>query len=503
MHFQKKDKVYISIILALILILSFTSYQWYTYATNGAISSPIWEAGTQVETADYVIFKEGSTYYAKNGSTGEIEFSGTDAATVLESGVDALKGADEGYGRKRCAGLILIKDDLILKNSLDLTNIQGLTFVGYGRESGVKIRIQSNADMIFDLTNSRHVNFENLEFVVDSGYTPKTVFYLARGTSGASVGDSYFDNCHFQDLGGVTVGFIYNYGSELNTFRECAFRSKGRIVYMTADNTASISSLFSTEYSGSISTSMNRFVDCQFYAGDAFTEPILLSHGTFQTLFDRCFFGGGDQYIFHFNASSGNVYKPSITNSHFEAKGFTATGSSSTTREITGFTFTGNTIWISTDTVFWDFNKTNLEIHRAYVKNNRNVYSGTTLEFQAYRISYSEIDFLQEQNLCTLNVSSYLRWSKIVVKEPSAISSSGYVNVDLWYYSGYIKNSGTFTSISNGTYISHGLVGTPDVVTITLTVQGYAWIGATNSTHFQVYANVATISGYWYAEYKP
>jgi len=72
------------------------------------------------------------------------------------------------------------------------------------------------------------------------------------------------------------------------------------------------------------------------------------------------------------------------------------------------------------------------------------------------------------------------------------------------YHSDFItQNTGSFSNISNGTYIAHGLAGTPDIVITTLTVQGYAWIGTKNSTHFQIYANVATISGSWYAEYKP
>jgi len=46
--------------------------------------------GVREETASYIIFKVGTTYYAKNGETGEIEFSGTDAATVIQSAIDAI-----------------------------------------------------------------------------------------------------------------------------------------------------------------------------------------------------------------------------------------------------------------------------------------------------------------------------------------------------------------------------------------------------------------------------
>jgi len=80
-------------------------------------------------------------------------------------------------------------------------------------------------------------------------------------------------------------------------------------------------------------------------------------------------------------------------------------------------------------------------------------------------------------------------------------STSGHI---IKFNTGYVtEKSGTFSSVSNGTYIAHGLAGTPTIVTITLSVQGYAWLGTTNSTCFRIYASVATISGSWYAEYKP
>lgn len=46
-----------------------------------------------VTEASYVIWSDGltpSTYYAKNGTTGQIQFSGTDAATVINAVIDAL-----------------------------------------------------------------------------------------------------------------------------------------------------------------------------------------------------------------------------------------------------------------------------------------------------------------------------------------------------------------------------------------------------------------------------
>jgi len=77
-------------------------------------------------------------------------------------------------------------------------------------------------------------------------------------------------------------------------------------------------------------------------------------------------------------------------------------------------------------------------------------------------------------------------------------------NIVVHHIQGFVtENSVSFSSISNGTYVAHGLVGTPDYVQITLSVGGYAWYGTLNATHIQIHANVATISGSMYCEYKP
>jgi hypothetical protein len=45
---------------------------------------------TGIGPTSYVVWKEGSTYFAKNGITGEVEWSGIDALTVIQSAVNAL-----------------------------------------------------------------------------------------------------------------------------------------------------------------------------------------------------------------------------------------------------------------------------------------------------------------------------------------------------------------------------------------------------------------------------
>jgi len=59
------------------------------------------------EVASYIIFQEGSIIYAKNGKTGDIDFSGTDATTVIQSAINALTSG----------GTIVIKKGIYIINN--------------------------------------------------------------------------------------------------------------------------------------------------------------------------------------------------------------------------------------------------------------------------------------------------------------------------------------------------------------------------------------------------
>jgi len=55
--------------------------------------SPITDASfypaTQAETASYTIFRDGSYYYAKNGESGAIDYSGTNATIIIQNAIDS------------------------------------------------------------------------------------------------------------------------------------------------------------------------------------------------------------------------------------------------------------------------------------------------------------------------------------------------------------------------------------------------------------------------------
>jgi len=55
---------------------------------NPGASDPVFEH--PASEANYLVWKDGSTYYAKNGESGNIDYSGTVASTVIQAAIDAL-----------------------------------------------------------------------------------------------------------------------------------------------------------------------------------------------------------------------------------------------------------------------------------------------------------------------------------------------------------------------------------------------------------------------------
>lgn len=74
----------LSIVIVSIALLSM-AFTVGVYANPGMTFSTIVEEGGQVETASYVVFRDGSTYHAKNGTTGAIDVSTSNATLALEN----------------------------------------------------------------------------------------------------------------------------------------------------------------------------------------------------------------------------------------------------------------------------------------------------------------------------------------------------------------------------------------------------------------------------------
>ncbi len=99
-----------------------------------AAPSTIIEAGSGVDTASCIIFKDGNTIYAKNGTTGKIDFQGTDASTVIQ---DTINIMNEGQ-------TLFIRNGIYDLTTAALNVTRGINIIG---EAAVTTGVSSNGTL--------------------------------------------------------------------------------------------------------------------------------------------------------------------------------------------------------------------------------------------------------------------------------------------------------------------------------------------------------------------
>jgi len=125
---MKRVKRIKRISLILLVILSALIGYRFGIAQTGSFKSII-ELGSMITEANYVIFTDGTNVYARNGLTGEIEFSGTDAGEVINNVISQLPTGGKIYitpGEYTVSTTILIdKQGISLEGSFGATKLIG------------------------------------------------------------------------------------------------------------------------------------------------------------------------------------------------------------------------------------------------------------------------------------------------------------------------------------------------------------------------------------------
>jgi hypothetical protein len=114
------------------------------------------------EPYSYILFKDASTYYAKNGLTGAIDYSGTNASQVIDNAL-AVGGT-----------IFLRKGEYYLSGELKI-NVAGTSIIGEG--SGTKLIIISGATKSAIVVTKPNFRISNL--VINSTITKTAGFGIA------------------------------------------------------------------------------------------------------------------------------------------------------------------------------------------------------------------------------------------------------------------------------------------------------------------------------------
>jgi len=102
----------------------------------GGLKFPVFDPFKSLQTpASYIIFKDGDVVKAKNGETGAIEFSGTDAATIIQETINCV--ASLGGGKVLIKkGVYTINEMILVPNGSSNITIEGEDKYGVVLETG-------------------------------------------------------------------------------------------------------------------------------------------------------------------------------------------------------------------------------------------------------------------------------------------------------------------------------------------------------------------------------
>ncbi len=182
--------------------------------------STIIEAGSNVDTASYIIFKDGNTIYAKNGTTGKIEFQNADAATVIQGALNNLT-AGRTWKEK-----VVIKGDFIIEKAI---SPQSYTIIDIQGRLKLKDNITTNL-RLFDLYNVNNIEIKN--GILDgnkSNQNKLQISILIGGCNNVTVQNVKSINWTlytFYSYDSSDINFLYNRIEDCN---ECGIAIEGTI----------------------------------------------------------------------------------------------------------------------------------------------------------------------------------------------------------------------------------------------------------------------------------
>ncbi|RLI48648.1 MAG: hypothetical protein DRP09_21250, partial [Candidatus Thorarchaeota archaeon] len=182
---KKKMKVGIAVLLCLAFLLGSAVTQ-LVIGLYPANVTTVWVNNPPLHEADYIIGVYNSThYYAKNGTTGEIEFCGTNASQVIINTFSSISDGDTVYIKK---GLYSITGRIWVNKSLKI--------FGDGIDSTTLYDDTSGFGKPWFTVHASHVQIEGITF--SGNYKSEAIFHIRRYSGDSDISDITIRNCKFE-----------------------------------------------------------------------------------------------------------------------------------------------------------------------------------------------------------------------------------------------------------------------------------------------------------------
>lgn len=282
---SKTRKVYILGAAFVAILLLFTSINIMISATSPNIPTVI-EPGSMVGDASFIIFVDGVTYYAKNGTTGGIDYSGTNATTVIQDAIDVLPSGGKIHLKD---GIYLLSVGLVFSSSFVFegegygtilrASAIGVTLVTIGPTSAVSGFAMSDLTVGGEsflgttgikLVNANHGYLSNMYIGENQDWGVDCIFALAN--TFVSVTISWNGNV-LADTGGLKLGASTT-ECNANNFYGCYFQGNINGIKL---------------FRGGQNTFVNCPIEGNWFSG-VYAGSIPGSDGPIGTVFDSCWF---------------------------------------------------------------------------------------------------------------------------------------------------------------------------------------------------------------------
>ncbi len=458
------NKLKVSIVALCLLSVLLGAYIGYSATPP---STFYLSSGVYPGAPSYTIWREGGNYFAKDPN-GLIVFSGSNPSAVINACIQSMDSNTEGY----LGGKIFLRNgqyDLTTPIVIDRFNIQ---IEGEGRATELRATIENMTLVQMYGENLHDIRIANLIFYNPNWQTWRNatgifIDTVHEGIESNIIYNVVLENLNFLELNGITTpisGYAGNYTHHHlihSEFHKCVFyncphygiRLFNALDVVITENYMDFG--VDRERSGTVGINITARPGGESLGHQIYSTRILYpEYGIF---IKDGFEGWFDQVITDLCINYG-VYLKNANRSEW------------------------NGLYASTNATADSYG---LYLDNSYL----NRFLGCTF----YNCHYGA-------RSCTGTASLYNVFSGTI----SMGNTEDWYNIydyDKFSACNYkIQNAGFFVC-NNGTWIEHGLAGTPDVIQLTLTgANGYAWVGDKNTTKFQVYGSIPTdMNGYFYA----
>ena len=463
---KKRKQLRQALILGIVVLCVFSVGYFVGFVSSQTGTITI-EPGSFQTEASYVIFTDGTTIYARNGTTGAIDYSGTNAASVINSALSALTSGGKIFLK---AATYEIGTTIYLKDFITLS----------GENHYATVLKATAAITVLDTPFTggyvnQYIVIENL-MVDGNGIATKGIhFPVWRGR---------IRNVEVRSVAGDSIHIEGNVNSAIeNVIEDVVTQNVG----MTTAGSAGIR-LGTKATDNIIRRHIARDSDYGVYVGAAGN---IITNSHYYGLNKNCIYIAPVEYV-------------QIVNNYIEGSGehciFVAAGQHKSLliadNVFTGEHYVNNTY----DAIYFDGASGNWALGGTVIGNV--LYRSSSIVSRYFinlnypaRMEVTDNKIYESADVGTAMINIANSQGNLIIK-----NNQGFVT----------ENSGTATIPSGQTSVTvnHGLAGTPTVVIITGSTSDTAdaYVSAKTSTTFTITVP-SPVGGdrtvYWYAEYKP